>query len=688
MPGAPGEFVQINEIARASDWGDAKRIDAIRKQQRAFNRKEFQDLLFRCYTILRDTHKMDPGSAFDTISKVLFVKMFIERSGSHGTFTVDFLDLRAKGRLPNDPSVHDRLFDSTKAYYRNDNLFAGNEKLSISEGTFRRIVKELERFDLSKTSDDIKGIAFERFLGNTFRGELGQYFTPRPVVDFVIAALDPQEGELICDPSAGSGGFLIRAFEHMRAAIAADIQAQKDQTRAAIEAQGLQPDDEADQVAAAFVKLNAELVPSAGDNEPINTRVGRLAWGCIFGCDAEARAARTAKMNMIMHGDGHGGIHHHDGLLDINGIFPGRFDIVATNPPFGSNVGKDQKVGDSDEARVPNDPEYQARCLDRYGPDWKVHHDRMVAAEQSRTKILDLFDIGYGKANRATEVVFIERYFQLLKPGGRMGVVLPDGNLNNPSLSWLRRWAEGRAKLTAIVSLPEETFRSAEATVKASLVFLTRFTEADQQAWDAAWDDAHAAHDLAFDDERGTLCAEHSPAIMTGGSADAGAIVAQLEAFGVKRLPPAWFAAPPPPYPQGICVTKSRKPAWSGNATDPKAAATLRKAYADAFTPAVAEAAEAAARTLRAALRALDERHSAALWGHVRGAFDYPVFVAAPKTVGINSTGGTGEDVANNLPRVLDAFANSRPGPARAQPPAPCRIFLCPSLPDPAVEGA
>ena len=67
-------------------------------------------------------------------------------------------------------------------------------------------------------------------------------------------------------------------------------------------------------------------------------------------------------MNMIMHGDGHGGIHYHDGLVDVNGIFPSRFDLVMTNPPFGSNVGNDQKVGGSDETRVHNDAAYRQRC--------------------------------------------------------------------------------------------------------------------------------------------------------------------------------------------------------------------------------------------------------------------------------------------------------------------------------------
>ena len=321
VPGAPGEFVQVNEIPKAADWGDAGRIEAIKNALRAFYRKEFQDLLFKCHSILRDVHKMEPGRAFDTISKILFVKMYVERSGLHGTFTVDYLDRRSSTRLPTDPLVHHGLFEQTKDNYEADDLFAETDRLEISEPTFRRIVRELERFDLSKTGDDIKGLAFERFLGTTFRGELGQFFTPRPIVDFMVDLLDPREGELICDPAAGSGGFLIRGFEHVREHIDADVQADKDQARTEIEAQGLDPDEEDARVGTAFAALNRELLPSDEDNRPADTRVGRLAWRCIFGCDAEPRAARTAKMNMIMHGDGHGGIHYHDGLVDINGIW-------------------------------------------------------------------------------------------------------------------------------------------------------------------------------------------------------------------------------------------------------------------------------------------------------------------------------------------------------------------------------
>ena len=95
-----------------------------------------------------------------------------------------------------------------------DDLFTDTDRLEISEEIFRRIIGELERFDLPKTGVDVKGLAFERFRGSTFRGELGQFFTPRPVVDFMVSLLDSREGELICDPATGSGGFLIHSLKY------------------------------------------------------------------------------------------------------------------------------------------------------------------------------------------------------------------------------------------------------------------------------------------------------------------------------------------------------------------------------------------------------------------------------------------------------------------------------------------
>ncbi len=104
------------------------------------------------------------------------------------------------------------LFEQTKEEYADDHIFEEDEEIRLRPATGREIVKLLERYNLSDTSEDIKGIAFERFLGRTFRGEIGQFFTPRTIVEFMIRMIDPKEGETICDPASGSGGFLITIF--------------------------------------------------------------------------------------------------------------------------------------------------------------------------------------------------------------------------------------------------------------------------------------------------------------------------------------------------------------------------------------------------------------------------------------------------------------------------------------------
>jgi len=650
IPGTPGEAVQINDLPHANDWGDAKRIEEIKNSTRAFSRKEFQDLLFKCHSILRDVHKMEPGRAFDAISKILFIKMYIERTGTWGAFTTDYLDKRNAVRLPTDKAAHEQLFDQTKQHYQTSEIFSSRDQLEVSEETFRRIVKELERFNLSATGDDIKGLAFERFLGDTFRGELGEFFTPRPIVDFMVDLLDPRENDLICDPAAGSGGFLIRAFEHVRDKISGEVQAKKDAFRAEIEAKGLERDEEIRQIEEAFLRYNRELDPEQTDPP---SRLRKLAYDCIFGADAEPRAARTAKMNMIMHGDGHGGIHYHDGLVDINGIFAGRFDLVLTNPPFGQNVGEDQKFGGSEETRVPDDPAYTRLCLERYGNVWEVSHNQTLKLAATKTPILESFEVGKDKPNRPTEILFLERCIQLLRPSGRMGIVLPDGNLNNPSLSWLRRWAEGKARLLCVVSLPEETFRSAGATVKASLVFLRRFSEADTIEWEDAWKKAHVKHDVVFDNQRSELCISYGSRIASGDSPALASILERLAGIGVFRELPAWKQGAPPPYPRGAGITTVGKPRWSGQAADKKRASEIKKEFVELWEVEATQKSESLHRELRAELKKVDAAHNAALWNEVRDLFDYPVFTSAPETVGITSTGAEGP---NQLPEVLTAY--------------------------------
>jgi len=292
----------------------------------------------------------------------------------------------------------------------------------------------------------------------------------------MVRMVDPQEGEVICDPASGSGGFLIRFFEVVRQKILADVDAQYRAYCAEVDAQPLSDEEKARRK---FVKYYTELQPLL-DSTVEGSRVWELANRCIYGTDANDRMARTSKMNMIMHGDGHGGVHHHDGFLNVNGIFEGRFDLVLTNPPFGANVEPNDVVLPA-EASV--DPALYSRYARTYGTDYVQAQARVQ--EHVGKSIAGLFDLPKSKTSKIkTELLFIERCLALLKHGGRMGIVLPEGVFNNPSLAYVREFVEDRAYIRAVVSLPQETFYSSGASVKASLLFLQKFTEEEQAGYD------------------------------------------------------------------------------------------------------------------------------------------------------------------------------------------------------------
>ena len=497
----PKKLEEIADIPSADMVNDDKKIKAMLLQTKAFTRDEFSRLLFKCHNIIRNNDKLSPEAAFDEISKILFIKIRYERtnSGTQIFSKEEFLKQKKMYdavKSKESPDYYQFLFNKTKEDFAKDHLFDENETIKIRENSFEQIVKELQVYNLSTTSDDVKGIAFEQFLGRTFRGELGQFFTPRTIVDFMVSVLDPQEGEYICDPCCGSGGFLIRAFEYVREHIENEVEVRKEDVKKSLFTDDYsklpkKEQEKIDQkVIDAFSKMNYEL--------DINNPMGRLrslSFDCIYGTDANPRMARTAKMNMIMHGDGHGGVHHHDGLLNVNGIWEGRFDIILTNPPFGARIDKELKITEADRF---TDIEKIKAYEKRYG---KENYDNALKQVNDHIDqpILDLFQIG--KFSGLTEVLFIERCLNLLKPGGRMGIVLPEGVLNNTNLQKVRDFVESKAKILLIVSIPQDVFMAAGATVKPSLLFFKKFTENEAEEYNRIYIQASHEVEAKYDEE-------------------------------------------------------------------------------------------------------------------------------------------------------------------------------------------
>lgn len=483
------ELAEIKDIPHANNANDDKVVNGLLGQTVEFARDEFSRLLLKCHNIIRNNDKLSPEAAFDEISKILFIKTLRERENNEGqVFLLEDYKKEKKiydrNKIESDLPFYKKLFQRVKEQWANDDLFEPSETIRIRENSFEDILKELESYNLSTTSDDIKGIAFEKFLGKTFRGELGQFFTPRTIVEYMIEILDPQEGEIICDPCCGSGGFLIKAFEHVREKIEESIKLTKEGIKQKYFDKEYYTMDEEGQkeitqiVNDQFKKLNAEF-----DSENSFSRFYKLSRSYFFGTDANPRMARTAKMNMIMQGDGHGGVHHHDGLINVNGIYNNKFDVILTNPPFGSRVDKSLRITSQD---IPSDDKIKL-YKSLYGEEYQKIIDNLTEwanFDNGKNKpkgrsVLSLFDVGY--MSSLTEVLFIERCLNLLKPGGRMAIVLPEGVLNNPKLQKVRDYVESKAKIINITSIPQDVFIASGAMVKPSLLFFKKFTKKEAE---------------------------------------------------------------------------------------------------------------------------------------------------------------------------------------------------------------
>ena len=596
----PKSLEEIENIPHAD--ASAKEIEDLIKKLKVFKETEFADLLHECHNVIRNREKLDPAAAFDEIAKILFVKVYVERELKTkrrrvNIFTADYLD----EQIGDDP-LND-LFGKTKQHFKGDQIFGADTRINLKASTGREIVAKLERYDLSETSEDIKGIAFERFLGRTFRGEIGQFFTPRTIVEFMVHMLDPQEGDVVCDPASGSGGFLIRFFEVVRQQILADADRQYQEFKAEVEAKKLPEPEQADHLRHKYAELQKTIDPTEK-----GSRLWDLANKCIYGTDANDRMARTSKMNMIMHGDGHGGVHHHDGFINVNGIFEDRFDIVLTNPPFGANVESGDVILES-EVTVAD--EVHERYVREHGPIY-IEAQRRVHAAQGKP-IASLFDLPKAAQTKIkTEILFIERCLKLLKPGGRMGIVLPEGVFNNPSLAYVREFCEDRAYIRAVVSLPQETFYSSGASVKASLLFLQRFTVEEQNRFNEVKAQAEA-------ECRGA----HQP---------------ELDELDAAIRQPQ--ARPTDFYPASGKPTDAERAAASEAA---RAANAERIARRDLAVKRLKELTE----TIRQEARAL-----------LKERFDYPIFMYEAAKVGISATGEADQNELypnDNLPPGLEA---------------------------------
>ena len=261
------------------------------------NPDELYKVINECKDIIEKRGLIRSDQSFREMTKILLVKMNEERrvSSDEGDnrFNNAYIEATAELNGLHYIEVFTELFESAKNKY--PNIYTKeDEKILISDNEcISNIVKKLEPFSFLGTGDDIKGTVYEIFLKSTLRGEFDQYFTPREIVDFMVKSADPDIGDIVIDPSCGSGGFLIQAFNYVNA------------------------------------KINSLGLSEIDSRNKYTTLINK----CLWGHEADYDLHVLAKINLIMHGDGWNNIYQGD-TLNSNKLPDNYFDVVLANPPF------------------------------------------------------------------------------------------------------------------------------------------------------------------------------------------------------------------------------------------------------------------------------------------------------------------------------------------------------------------
>lgn len=300
------------------------------------------------------------------------------------------------------------------------------DKINIRPAVLARIVSELKDYSLLVTGPTVKGAAYEEIVGANLRGDKGEFFTPRVVVESAIEMLQVSPDDLCCDLACGSGGFSVMML-----------------------VAGMKS------IAQRYSKRKGNWGATISDEQR------KFALNNVVSNDINRNLANAARMNMLMNNDGSGQVFDQDILeppqnwtcenvdklrekLSLREIQVGSYKFMVgnvtalcTNPPFGDDITRTER------------------------------------------HVLDQYDLGRNRSSQIVEILFIERCVQLLKPGkGRVTIIVPQSILNNPGLEYVRKWILTHTRVLAVVELPVETFlisgREGTGTLTAILIMERR----------------------------------------------------------------------------------------------------------------------------------------------------------------------------------------------------------------------
>ena len=411
---------------------------------------ELKGVFKQAHDLIRRKQKIGPKKAFYEFTKLLFVKMnedrkIRDRIEQGKTVTMDDFNFSVRKIENTKEDWINILFQQYRdeleglvASGKKKRIFHKSENINLSPSTIRAIVEKIENFDLRSVEDDINGKVFETFLEAAVRGkELGQFFTPRSVVKFMVKMAELKitrnedsgeyEPDCIFDGSCGTGGFLIFALSDL------------------------------------FHKIPESL----SEKEALKKKIREES---LFGIDAsEDDIVPITRMNMYLHGDGGSHVFLADTLdkelsvergsetekqnetRELKELLENKgFDVVLTNPPFSMKYEKKE-------------------------PDEK--------------RILEQYEIAFLSGSlagsRTSNLMFLERYYDLLKPGGKLLTVIDESVLNSEgqgkSMRKFREWLRSKYIIRAVVSLPHNTFVNADAGVKTSVLYLTKRLPDEEQ---------------------------------------------------------------------------------------------------------------------------------------------------------------------------------------------------------------
>ena len=410
-------------------------------------RKPANDTLIRTFKRCHDYIYGNEGrkkDAFWELLNLIFCKIFDEKRrytdaekgfSYHREFWVGVTEQNTPEGQAQAADRIKKIFEKLKKDDLFREVFDGNERISLSDRGIAYVASEIAKYSFLDATVDVKGTAYETIVSNTLKQEAGQFFTPRNIIKCMVDIMNPTQNSRVLDPACGSGGFLVMVLDHVRKQITKNIY----------------PD-----------KTEAEIEVLSNEDEQVNRLVRKYAETMLFGFDFDPDLKKAAKMNMVMAGDGHSNIFNINSLEYPDGSLPdiskvneaieksvdekgdsetcsktaakdsafGKFDMIFTNPPFGSKVEVAQSISEKYELS-----------------QWI----------------------------KSPEGLFIEQCYQFLKPGGKMAIVLPDGILGNPNTQKVREWILSKFKLIASIDLPVESFLP-QVGVQASLLFLQKKT--------------------------------------------------------------------------------------------------------------------------------------------------------------------------------------------------------------------